>query len=199
MTNRVLGNIPMGLSMTFLRDAAIGLTMFSAALCCGQALAQQNNVTDTQTKGSWSVRCYRSGPITCDMTQVDVDRQRNALIASVAFSLNSKTNSYLARFLLPLGVSFEQGLGLEIGSYKVSNLKYRVCGREGCWVMNLLSPQVMDAMQSGGSARGAMTATMIDGRKIQIPILMDGFSDSFETMKKLTEEKLASGDKSGKK
>jgi len=36
-----------------------------------------------------------------------------------------------------------------------------------------------------------MSATYIDGRKLQIPVLLDGFSDGLDILKKKTAEKLA--------
>ena len=159
------------------------------------AAQQQSPVTDSQTVGSWSVRCYRQGPFACDMTQIDVDRAHNVLIASIAISYDPKSDSYLGRFMMPLGVSFDQGLGVEIGAFSAQNIKFRVCGRDGCLVVSPLPPQMIQAMASAGSTRGAMKATYIDGRKFQIPILLDGFSDGLDILKKKTTEKLAAAKK----
>ncbi|HTW36682.1 MAG TPA: invasion associated locus B family protein [Rhizomicrobium sp.] len=182
----------MGRFKKFSRSLAIGVAAVAAAWSLPVAAQQANSfVTDSQTVGSWSVRCYRSGPFTCDMTQVDVDRARNALIASVAISYDPKSDSYLGRFLVPLGVSFEQGLAIEIGSFSAQNIKFRVCARDGCLVISPLPPQMVQAMMAAGSTRGSMKATTIDGRKFEIPILLDGFSDSLDLLKKKTAEKLA--------
>ncbi len=46
-------------------------------------------------------------------------------------------------------------------------------------------------MAAAGATRGAMKAAYIDGRKFQIPVLLDGFSDGLDILKKKTDEKLA--------
>jgi len=178
----------------FARAVAFGVVLGSAAIASAEAQQQTPAVTDSQTSGSWSVRCYRGAPFACDMTQVDIDRTRNALIASVAISYDPKSDSYLGRFLMPLGVSFDQGLALQIGAFSAQNIKFRICGREGCLVLSPLPPQLIQAMQAGG-ARGSMKATLIGGRQVQIPILLDGFSDALDLLKKKTTEKLAAAPK----
>ena len=185
-----------GRFMKFSRSLAFGAAAVAAAWTLSEipAAAQQQQsplVTDSQTIGSWSVRCYRAGPFACDMTQVDVDRTRNALVASIAVSYDPKSDSYLGRFMMPLGVSFDQGLGVEIGAFNAQNIKFRVCAREGCLVVSPLPPQMIQAMASAGATRGSMKAAYIDGRKFQIPILLDGFADGLDILKKKTAEKLA--------
>jgi invasion protein IalB len=184
-----------GRFMKFSRSLAFGAAAIAAAWSLSEipAAAQQQGslVTDSQTTGSWSVRCYRAGPFLCDMTQVDVDRTRNALVASIAISYDPKSDSYLGRFMMPLGVSFDQGLGVEIGTFNAQSIKFRVCGRDGCLVVSPLPPQMIQAMASAGSTRGIMKAAYIDGRKFQIPILLDGFADGLDILKKKTAEKLA--------
>ena len=176
----------------FARAIAFGVVLGSAAISSAEAQQQGPAVTDSQTFGSWSVRCYRNAPFACDMTQVDIDRAHNALIASISISYDPKSDSYLGRFLMPLGVSFDQGLGLQIGPFKAQNIKFRVCARDGCLVLSPLPLQLIQSMQAGGGARGSMSATLITGRQLQIPILLDGFSDGLDVLKKKTAEKLAS-------
>lgn len=183
------------------RSLAMGAALVSAAWSLTEAPAaaqtqQASMVTDSQTTGSWSVRCYRAGPFACDMTQVDVDRAHNTLVASIAISYDPKSDTYLGRFLMPLGVSFDQGLGVDIGAFSAQNIKFRVCGRDGCLVVSPLPPQMIKAMAAGGTTtRGTMKAAYIDGRKFQIPILLDGFSDGLDILKKKTAEKLAAAGK----
>jgi invasion protein IalB len=200
MIGTTMRNIPqIGHSMKFIRSAALCLATGFAAFAATPASAQSNQVTDSQTIGSWSVRCYRAGPIACDLTQIDVDRTRNALVASVAVSYDQKSDSYLGRFLLPLGVSFDQGMGVEIGTFSAQNIKFRVCGRDGCLVVSPLPPQLIQAMQASDASKGVMRAAYVDGRKFEIPILLNGFAEGLDVLKKKTAEKLASADKTGKK
>ncbi len=157
--------------------------------------AQESPITDTHTNGSWSVRCYRTSPFVCDLSQAAVDRQHNMRIASISLSYIPKSNNYIGRFVVPLGVSFDQGMGIEIGSFKAASLKYRVCERDGCYVAGVLPSEMIDAMRAPGISRGMMTGVFIDGRKFQIPIMLDGFSDGLDLLKKWTVEKSATSKK----
>lgn len=188
----------LGRSIALCLTVGLAASAFMTVPASAQA-AQPPLVTDSQTIGSWSMRCYKTGPFVCDLTQIDVDRAHNMLVASVSISYDPKSDSYLGRFLLPLGVSFDQGLGVEIGSFSAQNIKFRVCGRDGCLVISPLPLQMIQAMQAPETSKGVMRASYIDGRKIEIPILLSGFADGLDLLKKKTTEKLASTDKSGKK
>lgn len=176
------------------------LALFAFSSTPGHAQSAPGSlVTDTQTTGSWSVRCYRGGPFVCDMTQAAVERQNNLRVASISLAYIPKSNSYFGRFVLPLAVSFRQGLGIEVGTFRASKLSYRVCERDGCYVVGMLPPQMIQAMQVAGSTRGTMTGAFIDGKWFKIPIALDGFSDGLNLLKKWTVEKSAAADATGKK
>jgi invasion protein IalB len=163
------------------------------------AAAPANPAGDTHTSGSWTVRCYRAGTFSCDMTQASYVRGRDAPVAGIAIAFVAKSNAYVGRFVVPLGVAFDQGLGVQIGSYQASNLKYRRCGRDGCYVEGVLPTALIAAMQEGGdSGKGVMNIVLIDGRKARIPIVLDGFSDGLDLLKKWVTEKGGSAPKSGK-
>jgi invasion protein IalB len=189
-------NLPKtGISMTSLRRIGLGFAFAVAAAFAAEAQNQQNPVTQTQTTGSWTVRCYRMQGAPCDITQTTIDRNRRVLVSSVSIAYVAKQNAYVGRFMLPLGVSFDQGMSLEIGSFRAANLKFKVCEREGCLVTGLLPQSLIDAMQSGGSGKGTMSAAFVDGHKFQIPIELDGFSDGLDVLKKFS----SGGDKDSKK
>lgn len=178
------------------RKLSIALGVLSIALTSYFAPAfaqdaQAPTVTDTHTSGDWTVRCFRAQTTVCEMAQVMVQRNRNVRIASVEINYIPKTDSYIGRFGLPLGVSFDKGLGLEFGTFKAVNLKYRICSRDSCFVTGTLPSPLVQAMKNPGTDRGFMDIQMIDGRKAQIPIALNGFSDGIDLLKKWTVEKAA--------
>jgi len=146
-------------------------------------------VTDTHVSGSWSVHCYNGGAFTCDLSQASFLRARNLRIASIAIAYVPQSNAYIGRFVVPLGVSFDAGLALEIGTYHAANLKYRRCERDGCYVEGVLPPALVNALQTPDLAKGAMDVVLVDGRKFQIPIGLDGFTDGLALLKQWTVEK----------
>jgi invasion protein IalB len=192
--------LPSGNLMNTTRKFAAALAISAFAL--SQASAQNApapTVTDSHTSGDWNVRCLRAATTVCEMTQFVVERSRNLRIASVAISYVPKSDSYLGRFGVPLGVAFDKGLGLEFGTFRANNLRYRVCERDACYVAGILPGQMIDAMRSLGAGKGAMDIQMIDGRKLQIPIVLNGFGDGLDLLKKWTVEKAGGEDKPDKK
>jgi len=180
-----------GSIMTSARRLSLWAALAGAALLCAPAYAQNAQsppVSFSQTYGNWTVRCYRVQGLPCDVMQATVDRAHRILVASVSIAYVPKNGAYFGRFVLPLGVAFDQGMGLEIGAFRADNLKFRICERDGCYVTGLLPQALIDAMEAQGTAKGQISATFVDGRKIQIPIVLDGFSDGLNALKKKTNE-----------
>jgi invasion protein IalB len=174
---------------------------FVLALAAASARAQDAatpTVTDTHTSGDWIVRCIRAQTSGCEMVQVMIERTHKTKVASVTIIYNAKSASYLGRFGAPLGVAFDTGLGLEFGSFRANNLQYKLCARDGCYVMGSLPPDMIDAMKGMGADKGAMDIQMIDGRKLQIPITLNGFADGIDLLKKWSVEKAGGSAKSDK-
>ncbi len=161
--------------------------------------AAQPTVTDSHISGDWIVRCFHAQTNVCEMMQVMIDRINKVKVASISISYIPKSDSYLGRFSAPLGVAFDAGLGLEFGAFRANDLKYRLCAKDGCYVIGMCPPQMIDAMKGMGANKGAMDIQMIDGRKLQIPITLNGFADGVELLKKWSIEKASAGDKSDKK
>jgi invasion protein IalB len=169
--------------------AAFALFALGSASVPANAQNAPPAVTDSHTTGDWTVRCVRTQSTFCELGQVMVERTHNTKVASISISYIPKSDAYLGRFSVPLGVAFDQGLGLEFGAFHQAGLKYRLCERDGCYVTGLLPPQLVDAMKAMGSDKGAMDIEMIDGRKLQIPIVLNGFGDGLDLLKKWTVEK----------
>lgn len=198
--NRTQRKTPMAARWSFGLVAAL-LCMLAAGPAFAQdAQAQQQNsgVTDSRTTGSWVVRCYRVGGEACDLAQATFTRDRNLRIASIIIGYIPKSNQIIGRFIVPLGVAFAPGLSIEIGSFRAASLKFRRCERDGCYIEGVLPQAMLDAMQAQGTGKGAMGFVLIDGRKVQIPIVLDGFSDGLALLKQWTVEKTGGGGKAAK-
>jgi invasion protein IalB len=182
--------------MNVRRNIARG-ALLAAALLLGQApglvqsaFAQNAGAGDMHKTGDWTVRCAPSGG--CQMFQADVDQKSHAAVAGIVINFVPKSNAYFAHFIVPLGVRFTDGLSITIGSFQAAHLKFKRCERDGCYVEGMIPPAMMNAMQAGGP-RGEMDVVFINGRKIALPIGLDGFSDGLALLKKS-----AGGDTSGK-
>ncbi len=180
--------------------AAVAITAVASATVPVAAQTQNNpQFTDTQNSGNWTVHCFRAKQTICEMVEVMVERNTNVKVASVAINYVPKTESYFGRFSVPLGVAFDPGLDLEVGTFHAPNLRFGICAKDGCYVTGLLPPALIDAMKDTTVDKGAMRIQMINGRKVGIPIALNGFASGLEVLKKWTVEKASEGDKSAKK
>ena len=183
----------------FAAPAILGLACAMALASAQAQTAGGPTLTDSQTIGSWTVHCVRAQQTICEMEEVMVERNSDTKVASVAINYVPKSNTYFGRFGAPLGVAFEPGLELEVGAFHGTNLRFGICAKDGCYVTGLLPSALMDAMKDPTVDKGDMDVQMIDGRKIQIPIALNGFADGLDLLKKWTLEKSGEGAKSSNK
>lgn len=179
--------------------AAAIVAMASAMVPVAQAQTAPT-FTDTQNSGNWTVHCFRAKQQTlCEMVEVMVERGSNVKVASVSINYVPKSESYFGRFGVPLGVAFDPGLDLEVGTFHATNLRFGICAKDGCYVTGMLPPALIEAMKDATVDKGAMDIQMINGRKVRIPIALSGFAGGLDVLKKWTVEKAGEGDKSAKK
>jgi invasion protein IalB len=146
-------------------------------------------ITQSDVSGSWVVRCYRTDNADCDISQVLSMRGKNVRVLSAAIAFVPKTNQYVGRFVVPLGVAFAPGLTIEMGTFRATHLRYRRCERDGCYVEGILPDALVAAMQTPGLRRGLLDIVSIDGRNLQIPVVLDGFSDGLAMLKQWAAQK----------
>lgn len=175
---------------------------YAAALCASfllpaAASAQnQNPVSDTQTTGAWTVRCYRVPRAPCEMMELVYDSEHRGPVASVSIAYFPKNNVFVGNFVMPLGVSFDQGMSLQVGNFNQTHIKFRLCQRNGCYMTSALPPSLIEAMRSQGSTKGQISTTFVDGRPIVGQIDFDGFSEGMDLLKKWSSEKAGADEKS---
>ena len=164
---------------------AIGASAAISAQPAATADAASANspITQTRTTGSWTVRCYRSPGSVCDVSQVAYERQQNLRVLGVSIAYVPDKNLYTGRFVVPLLVSFAKGMTIEIGSFRIPNLKFRRCERDGCYVEGVLPLPMIAAMAQSGAAKGAIEIAAINGKAVTLPIALDGFADGLSQMK----------------
>ena len=154
--------------------------------------AQANSpITESRTVGSWVVRCYRTPGSVCDVSQVAYERRQDLRVLAVSIAFVPDKNLYTGRFVVPLMVSFAKGMTIDIGSFRLQNLKYRRCERDGCYVEGVLPPQMIAAMTQSGVSRGAIEIAAVNGKAVTIPIALDGFADGLAQMKQWDGQKNA--------
>ncbi|MGD0864757.1 MAG: invasion associated locus B family protein [Rhizomicrobium sp.] len=169
-----------------------------AGICtqvCGAPLAGSAQsdpmISETRVLGSWTVRCYRTQGSLCDVSQAAFERQQRQRVLGVSIAFVADKNLYTGRIVVPLLVSFAKGMTIEIGSYRLANLKYHRCERDGCYVEGVFPQPMIDAMSQSGLTKGTIEIAAVNGKKVTLPISLDGFGDSLLQMKQWESEKSA--------
>jgi invasion protein IalB len=140
-------------------------------------------VTQSHEFGSWSVRCYKQPSGACDISQASFERTRKIRLLRISIIFAPQNNAYLGRFTVPLGVAFDKGMTIAVGSYRLPNLQYRRCERDGCYVEGGFPTALIDAMSASGAGKGAVEVFGINGRQVSIPIALDGFADGLAQLR----------------
>jgi invasion protein IalB len=168
--------------------------LMAAALFTVPAFAQTPPaapvVTESHQDGSWTVRCFNVATYPCDIVQASFLRSRNLKIASIDITYITQSGGYFARFVVPAGVSFDEGLTLQFGEFVSPHLKFRRCERDGCYVEGLLPPAMIAAMQAPDMS-GKMHMMFMNGKKLDIPIALDGFPQGISQLRQLTAARMA--------
>jgi invasion protein IalB len=155
-----------------------------------QAQAAANSPTDTQSFGDWTVRCFPvKAPAPCDMIQVAINKDTKQRVTSVSFAYVPSRDDYATQVVVPLGVSFTQGLTLAAGTRKIEGLKFRRCAPDGCYVEVELGKDRIEALAAGGNS-GAISIVLYHGGKpINLPMSFNGYASGMSKLKELARQK----------
>lgn len=155
-----------------------------------QAQPSANSPTDTQSFGDWTVRCFPvKGPAPCDMIQVAINKDTKQRVTSVSFAYVPSRDDYATQVVVPLGVSFTQGLTLAAGTRKIEGLKFRRCAPDGCYVEVELGKDRVEALAAGGNS-GAISIVLYHGGKpINLPMSFNGYASGMSKLKELARQK----------
>jgi invasion protein IalB len=162
--------------------------IFAMALFAAPAFAQNAQpapaVTESHANGSWTVRCFNVSTYPCDMVQATFLRARNVRVSSIDITYIAQSDSYFGRFIVPLGISFDQGLTIQIGEFVSPHVKFRRCLRDGCYVESPLPPAMIAAMQSPDMS-GKLHIVFVGGKPLDIPIALNGFAQGLSQLRQL--------------
>jgi invasion protein IalB len=155
-----------------------------------QAQTAASSPTETQSFGDWTVRCFPvKAPAPCDMLQVAINKDTKQRVTSVSFAYVPSRDDYATQVVVPLGVSFAQGLTLAAGTRKIEGLKFRRCGPDGCYVEVELSKDRVEALAAGGNS-GAISIVLYHGGKpINLPMSFNGYASGMSKLKELARQK----------
>ncbi|MGQ0740961.1 MAG: invasion associated locus B family protein [Alphaproteobacteria bacterium] len=156
-----------------------------------RATAQgQQNATDVQTIGDWTVRCFPiKAPAPCDMIQVAISKEKKQKVSSVSLAYVPSRDNYALQVVVPLGVSFAAGLTLSSGDRKIEGLKFRRCQNDGCYVETGMTRAAVEGLPAGGNSGAITVALYRDNKQVGLPLSFNGFGQALAKMKDLARAK----------
>ncbi len=174
--------------------------LFGLALLTGPVAAQTAPIPnapaagDSQTFEDWGVHCVSGAAPPCEMFQF-ARNQAGRNLMSIAIAFLPRQDSYAVQLILPLGVSFAKGAKISAGSWASGTLPYQRCDAAGCYVGGAIESGALDALAHGGPKGKVTIASAGDGKALDIPLSLNGFSAARAAMENLAREKTTAAPK----
>lgn len=157
--------------------AAIGLGVSNLSFAQSDI---SKTVTTVMKFGDWRVQCQQidSAEESCVMGSSLVDEKSGQEIVQANFAKNE--NGTLMTLILPLGVHLIPGVKIDVVDGQSEAFPISFCTREGCFVNQLVSKELVDSLRKKESATltFASTATQL----VALPFSIMGFLDAYKKL-----------------
>jgi invasion protein IalB len=175
--------------MLFPARAAFASLIFAALAAL--PVCAQSQATDAKQIGDWGVHCYpAASPSPCEMLEVATQNKTGKRVMSVSIAFVPQQNRYVFQVAVPLGVALNKGVKIVASGYGGPAMAYRRCDRGGCYVEGFMNGNALDAL-GAASAAGKIEIAAANGRQIDLPFSLRGFSEARKAMEDLAREKAA--------
>lgn len=133
----------------------------------------------------WVVICPEPAANTtavCQAAQKVTIKESGKQLMQVVVGFPAGDDKAIAVFFLPLGMLLPQGAKLVIGDVEIGRLAVQRCEPGGCIAPLQLTDDVLGKLT--GSAAGKIVVTNAEGKNIDIPLSLKGFSAAYADLKK---------------
>ena len=170
---------------------ALMLTALAASPLCAQTppATPPANAAQAKASGDWGVRCAAGSSVSpCEMVQVATQNKTGRRVLSVSLAFVPQNNRYIFQLAVPLGVLLAKGVKIIATGYNEPAMIYRRCDSAGCYVEGLVDAEMIDALaKASGPAKVEITSA--DGRTVDLPFSLRGFSEARKNMEDLARQK----------
>jgi invasion protein IalB len=180
------------MSNTLLNTACAAL--FLATVTVAPAGAQTPppapaSAPETKVIGDWGVHCFASAsPSPCEMQQTATQNNTGRRVLGMSIAYAPANSRYIFQIALPLGVSLAKGVKILATGYNGVAMAYRRCDAAGCYVEGIMDVKAVDAL-GGASAPSKIEIASADGRVIDLPFSLRGFTEARKAMEDLARQK----------
>jgi invasion protein IalB len=169
--------------------AALFLATLAASPVCAQA--QTPPAAAPKVTGDWGVHCFAAAsPSPCEMQQTATQNKTGNRVLGVSIAFVPHEGRYIFQIAVPLGVSIAKGVKIAAPGYAAPAMAYRRCDNGGCYVEGMFDGKSIDAL-AAASGPAKIEIASADGRTIDLPFSLRGFSDARKAMEDLAREKAA--------
>jgi invasion protein IalB len=142
----------------------------------------------TLVSSSWTVGCGPAADgdkdLLCEASQTIVVRKtgQTLLVAYVTpWRQAGVPNSFVLRFQLPHGLDIPAGVQVRIDGRPMASPVIQTSGNAGVFARTNLTSMLLSALKKGATM--TVTFTALNGRKLSVPVTLDGFSAAFAKLK----------------
>lgn len=133
----------------------------------------------------WVVACQEATKDTkkiCQAAQKITIKESGKQLMQVLVGYPPDADKPIAVFFLPLGMLLPQGAKLVIGEEELGRLAVQRCEPNGCIAPLQLTDEIMTKLKAGTA--GKVVVTNAEGKNLDIPLSLKGFSAAFAELKK---------------
>ncbi|MDD3447339.1 MAG: invasion associated locus B family protein [Zavarzinia sp.] len=154
-----------------------------AATSLAQATTPGQPDMETQTFGSWTMRCVAkgtAGPV-CDIVQGVTNRETGKQIMQVSFAYIAEKDKYAVQVVLPLGFLIPPGVLVRIdGAPDITDWPVTRCEPQGCLIEHLMDAEVLKPFRT--KDKGTVIVLGAQGKPLGFPMSFNGFSAASDAM-----------------
>ncbi|MBN9057827.1 MAG: invasion associated locus B family protein, partial [Rhizobiales bacterium] len=158
------------------------LVAFSLAVTGGPLAAWAEDAAPG--KPGWAASCVsvaRAAAPDCELTQRAVLSGSGQLVASVTVRVPADTRRPVVMIRLPLGLSLEGGVTIDVDGAGARSLPLQTCDAGGCYAGAPVSDELLAAMFKGQKLN--VTFQNLNKEPIKLPMSLAGFSATYGKIK----------------
>ena len=149
----------------------LGLTAVPTVLTTRSAAAGE----ERRAFGSWETVCASSSSNyrTCDVVQTIVSEKDASLRLTTVVTFHSAQQRYILKIATPLGLSLQDGIGLQVDDKQLGLLQFSACGKNGCLAIAEDADDLVREYIAGRNASYLLSRSRESGAFMRLPL--DGF------------------------
>lgn len=143
---------------------------------------------ETKAFGDWSVRCSSADSAApCEMIEIRVAKKTGQRVLAVQLVYVPARDATIMIVAVPLGVALQNGVVLATDTFTSPVMHFVRCDTQGCYAQLMVPADTIGAL--GRATKAQIQIVFVDGRKINLPFSLDGFTGAHSALVDLAKAK----------